>query len=61
MQCSLKHFDDAEKRGQMPKPICANGLFVNPSTICAAYDRGCEPGFHAVCPGVSVDKNGSCV
>ena len=59
--CSLAEFEEANIKGQMPKPICANGFVLEPSTICAPYDMGCAPGFHVVCPGVTVNQNGSCV
>lgn len=57
--CSLAEFEKANKKGQMPKPICANGFVLDPLTKCAPYP--CAPGFHAVCPGVSTNRNGICV
>ena len=59
--CSLSEFEEANIRGQMPKPLCANGFVLDSATDCVPYDRGCASGYHVVCPGVSVDKNGTCV
>ena len=63
MECS--HYVTAMKaaveKGKMANPFCADGFPLDPSSQCDDFNGGCEPKYHAVCPGTTREKNGMCV